>query len=68
MSSTSREGLRHVAIMRMVLLVLTIFYGVGNILYRKRGGTLRGLRINREILILRKPLIEVEYHTPSRKY
>ncbi len=24
-------------------------YGVGNIIYRKRGGTLRGLRINREI-------------------
>ncbi len=35
---------------------------------RKRGGTLRGLRINREILIFRKPLIEVEYRTPTRKY
>ena len=37
-------------------------------IHQKRGGTLRGLRINREILILRKPLIEVEYHTPTRKY
>jgi len=28
---------------------------IGRQYYRKRGGTLRGLRINREILILRKP-------------
>ena len=30
---------------------------------QKRGGALRGLRINREILILRKPPIEVVLHT-----
>ncbi len=28
-------------------------------IHQKRGGALRGLRINREILILRKPPIEV---------
>ena len=28
-------------------------------IHEKRGGALRGLRINREILILRKPPIEV---------
>ena len=28
-------------------------------IHQKRGGTLRGLRIKREILILRKPPIEV---------
>ena len=32
-------------------------------IYEKRGGALRGLRINREILILRKPPIEVVLHT-----
>jgi len=32
-------------------------------LSQKGGNALRGLRINREILILRKPLIEVEYCT-----
>jgi hypothetical protein len=34
----------------------------------KKGGTLRGLRIKREILILRKPLIEVvPLHSVSTK-
>ena len=32
-------------------------------IHEKRGGALRGLRINREILILRKPPIEVVLHT-----
>jgi len=50
----------------MVLLVLALLYGVGNIFHilSKKGG----LRINsREILILRKPLIEsrVPYTFPK---
>ncbi len=46
----------------MVLLVLALLYGVGNILSKKGG-----LRINREIFILRKPLIEsrVPYTFPK---
>jgi len=39
-------------------------------IHKKRGGALRGLRINGEILILRKPPIEVVllYSDSNRKY
>ena len=40
----------------LVQYALLLYLGAWN---KKRGGALRGLRINREILILRKPPIEV---------
>jgi len=40
----------------LVQYVLLLYLGVRN---KKRGGAIHGLRINREILILRKPPIEV---------
>jgi len=50
-------------------LVLTILLWCRE-LFPKRGGALHGLRINREILILRKPPIEVIllYSDSNRKY
>ena len=43
---------------------------VKGMIHQKRGGALCGLRINREILILRKPPIEVVllYSDSNRKY